>query len=1687
MSAPTEENTPTSASTGNERTDGNRRNNNRNNHRNNQGTNYKGEIADMNGYIFTTSPSTNAKHDYNKTLDALKTYVTQKCKLPELYMSLFDSTPTNPTADKPKDLDPKDHDTAYKVSLYMVEYKEYTENARELRNGLLTIFQCVWGQSTEPLRSKLRALEDFDEKRKNNDCAWLLKEIKSLHYKYEGKKDVSLSIADSIMSLYTTYQTRMTLPGFYDSFRNKVDVITHQGGDVGTHPSLVHKELRENNLDSIAERLEQGKEHKLTESEWKQVKTARTTARERYLAKVFLRTVNRRKYGPLIYELENGHTRGLDVLPKTVTAAYEMCLHDRRVSHGGDASEQGLLFAQNGRGPPSGPPIAGTDGVFRRTMRCFGCNRDGHIVPQCPFTATQSPDDPPPNSATGVSNCLVGYVRELSRDSGFSFAQVPPTVPSSWILLDSQSSHNIFCSAHLLTDIKHCGHNGLTTYSNGGSQHTTMIGHYPPLNLDVWYNPESIANILSLSAVEDVARVSLDSSCESAFTVHSNPIMKFSRRHLNLYAFDTAHPVVNITKQPLSYNMLNVVDTNKSQFSTRQVEGATRAHTLYQRMGRPSETMFYRLVAENQIKNCPVTLEDAKRAFYIFGQDASAIRGRTTRQKPQKMPEYHPVQLPPELLKLFKDVQLNVDIFFVQSRPFLHTISSDIQFRTNEHLADQYKPTVISAVKKVLKLYNLRGFEIVRLNADGQFRYLIEELLNIHVNIVGHDEHVGEVERSIRTTKERTRVIVQSLPFRRLPRVLVDAIVKYTTLLLNGFPSLTGACKTMSPRTTITGLGKLDTKIHFLVEFGQYCEVYTSPTPTNNMTSRAVPAIALYPTNETGTYAFMSLDSGSLLTSHQWKELPITSKVIHTVEKIAKQENMPKVKRAGLLFEWAPGVSIDGQDDEYDSDTDSDYDPNSDDTDFDEPLLPELYDAEPDLPPPLELQDNPAFAQQAPHRNEAELDEARSDDDDDEKESSDDDDDDENEKELSDSDDGASLDLTEDTTPQDPRSANDGDTTEPRRTKRTTTRHDYSQANKTGFNFLTVDNPTEHNLAETQRQITGVIMTELMNCGNAKDVKDELDRTIKKQNNLTNDKTSAKTYFHTTAVKKLGEVAIKSIIKEAKQLDDMRVYNPRNADRLTTKEKEEALNSLTFVTEKRDGRIKGRTCADGRGQRGKVTKAESASPTVLSESMNILFGITTHEDRNHMVADVAGAFLNGDVKGTILMKFEGEMVEYVVAANPERYGPYVTKERGRKVLYVQLLKSIYGCMQSALLWYEMFTKCLKYLGYELNKYDMCVANKIVDGHQMTVAYYVDDLYASHKKTAALKELRAQLESQFGKMEAVFGDRQTYLGIDLYFNRSNKTCEMTMKSHIKDAINAFEEEGTLNGKVPTTAAKNDLFSFNKSDPFIPLRKQKVFRTVVAKLIFISKRTRMDIQPTLSYLCTKQEKATSDDWQKLRRLMQYLNDTLDLPHIIGGDSITRFHTFVDVAYAVHTDMKSHTGGAISLGRGTIYCKSSKQKLNVKSSTEGEIVGTSDFLPFSIWTTYFLSEQGYDVVGSKLHQDNMAGIEIEKNGLISCGQKSKHINVRYFFIKDRLDTNKIKVVYCPTDRMLADFLSKPLQGKRFRILRGALMGHISIEELLHLDEDSLDSLCQERVEEYKNRIPEQTGKEEEKENRD
>ena len=134
---------------------------------------------------------------------------------------------------------------------------------------------------------------------------------------------------------------------------------------------------------------------------------------------------------------------------------------------------------------------------------------------------------------------------------------------------------------------------------------------------------------------------------------------------------------------------------------------------------------------------------------------------------------------------------------------------------------------------------------------------------------------------------------------------------------------------------------------------------------------------------------------------------------------------------------------------------------------------------------------------------------------------------------------------------------------------------------------------------------------------------------------------------------------------------------------------------------------------------------------------------------------------------------------------------------------------------------------------------------------------------------------------------------------------------------------------------------------------------------------------------------------------------------------------------------------------MGDGVLHCRSSKQRLNTKSSTETELVGSSDYLPYPVWLLYFYEAQGYRIAKKIMYQDNQSTMKFLMNGRKSCGKQSRHVNIRFFWIADRLKTHDIEVEYCPTTAMVADFYSKPLQGGLFKRMRDVVMGlqHVSI----------------------------------------
>ena len=236
-------------------------------------------------------------------------------------------------------------------------------------------------------------------------------------------------------------------------------------------------------------------------------------------------------------------------------------------------------------------------------------------------------------------------------------------------------------------------------------------------------------------------------------------------------------------------------------------------------------------------------------------------------------------------------------------------------------------------------------------------------------------------------------------------------------------------------------------------------------------------------------------------------------------------------------------------------------------------------------------------------------------------------------------------------------------------------------------------------------------------------------------------------------------------------------------------------------------------------------------------------------------------------------------------------------------------------------------------------------------------------------------------------------------MDITIN-TDRTVTLTMDKHMRDAI---ADAGMSIAKGATTPALKNLFDVDNEATPLDKEQGDTFHRVVAKLLYVAKRVRPDILLTVSFLCTHVSKCNEQDWTKLKRLLSYLTVTVDMTFTLGADSLDSIKTWVDALYAVHPDMRSHTGGMVLMGRGGILCKSLKQKLNTKSSTQAEVVGVSEFLPVNIWMQNFMKAQGYTIRVNKLCQDNKSVILLETNGRGTASAKSRHIDIKYYFVKD------------------------------------------------------------------------------------
>ena len=521
-----------------------------------------------------------------------------------------------------------------------------------------------------------------------------------------------------------------------------------------------------------------------------------------------------------------------------------------------------------------------------------------------------------------------------------------------------------------------------------------------------------------------------------------------------------------------------------------------------------------------------------------------------------------------------------------------------------------------------------------------------------------------------------------------------------------------------------------------------------------------------------------------------------------------------------------------------------------------------------------------------------------------------------------------------------------------------------------------------------------------------------------------------------------GDEAKASATKEMRQMHDLEAFIPRDPKSLTREERLKALRTLIFLKEKNDKSIKSRCCMDGSPQREYIPKEDAASPTAARDAIFIQSAIDAAERRNVGYADMPGAFLHTLTDEKVIVLLTGELCELMVAIDPKMYRKYVmTGRSGKPMLYVQLYKSVYGLLRSALLFYRKLKAELVEYGFKMNPYDPCTANMDTPSGQLTVQWHVDDVRASCKDKFEVTKLFAYLNKIYGKkVVAHRGKKADYLGMSFDYSMDGAVL-VDMIQYIGKIFEEFPE--ALVRTSPTPAADH-LFNIRDEEDarYLPEEQAQQFHRSVAQLLFLSTRARPDIATAVSFLTSRVKRPDEDDWGKLRRVLQYLKGTRQLKLCLRVTNLEEAHWFVDASHAVHWDCKGQTGASMTLGKGAVINSSLRQKINTKSSCETELVGVDDVISTVLWSLYFIEAQGHDIKRARIFQDNKSAILLEKNGRMSSSKRTKHFKNKIFFVHDRVEHGEVAIEYCPTKQMWTDANTKPKQGTPFRLDRSKML---------------------------------------------
>lgn len=444
-------------------------------------------------------------------------------------------------------------------------------------------------------------------------------------------------------------------------------------------------------------------------------------------------------------------------------------------------------------------------------------------------------------------------------------------------------------------------------------------------------------------------------------------------------------------------------------------------------------------------------------------------------------------------------------------------------------------------------------------------------------------------------------------------------------------------------------------------------------------------------------------------------------------------------------------------------------------------------------------------------------------------------------------------------------------------------------------------------------------------------------------------------------------------------------------------------------------KYKARYVAQGFSQVENVDYKETFAPTAQMGTVRMLVQASVDQGMSITQMDVKSAYLNAPIDTELYVK------------QPEGYK--VCDKDGNEYVW-KLRKSLYGLKQSGRNWNIMLHEILTEQGYEQSVADPCLYTKVKGQTKVHVLVFVDDILVCTNDEKLMEQTKKILSNRFKMTD--LGVIKKFLGIDFAVTEDGSVT-MSQRNYVEKVLQRFQ----MDESNPRSYPMSDSY-YKDVDESENLEDVKSYQELVGCLIYIMTCTRPDLSFSVSVLARKMSAPSERDWQAAKDVLRYLKGSIDYKLVFCSSSVEpRIIGFSDSDWAGSHDRKSTSGYVFRTNNQSAFVswKTKKQSVVALSSCEAEYIA----IAFATQEGLFLQKLFSVMYGKKieivLNVDNQGAVALSKNKVSQ--QRSKHIDVKFHFIRDHVDSGNLCPVHVPTALNIADAFTKPLSGKRIATL--------------------------------------------------